>query len=342
MHCGMFCRLFAHRLAASAGAALAEAGSRRRANAAHRRGAVPAAPGPCAMTASASAMALAPVWKTVLVTLAALAALGAAAGTVVLLGGVYDVSALRPHTRPMYFLLEEAMNHAVRRRAADIVPPPGFDGEASVARGALCFRDKCQSCHGGPGVSAGEAALGMQPLPGSLIDATRRRSPAELYWIARHGIKMSGMPAWQYRMSDDDLWSVVAFMTRLPDMTPTAYRERVDALGAAECRSAPSPAPPPGEDARTRAERGRLAMQQHGCTACHTIPGVSGSPLHVGPPLAGFGRRPWIAGRLANTPDNLAAWIRDPQAIDPRTAMPNAGVGAQAARDMAAYLGSLR
>lgn len=338
----MFCRSFALRPRDRAGAALARGGSRRRPSAAQRRNAVPAAALSRAAAASPFAMALAPVWKTVLVTLVALAALGAGAGAVVLLGGVYDVSALRPHTRPMYFLLEEAMNHAVRRRAADIVPPPGFDRDAAVARGALCFRDKCQSCHGGPGVSAGEAALGMQPPPGSLIDATRRRSAAELYWIARHGIKMSGMPAWQYRMSDADLWAVVAFLTRLPDMTPTAYRERVDALGAAECRSAPGPAPPPGEDARTRAERGRLALQQHGCTACHTIPGISGSPLHVGPPLAGFGRRPWIAGRLANTPDNLAAWIRDPQAIDPRTAMPTSGVGPQAARDMAAYLRSLR
>jgi cytochrome c1 len=281
-------------------------------------------------------------WKAVLWTVAALAALGIVAGAAVLYSGAYDVSALRPHTQPVYFLLEEGMNRAVRRRAAGIVPPAGFDREAAVARGALCFRDKCQSCHGGPGVSPDEAALGMQPLPGSLIDATRRRSVAELYWIARHGIKMSGMPAWQYRLSDEDLWAVTAFLTRLPDISPTDYRRRVAALGEGTCRSTPSPAPPPGEDARTRAVRGRLAIQQHGCTACHTVPGVSGSPLFVGPPLAGFATRRWIAGRLPNTPENLAAWIRDPQAIDPRTAMPSAGVGAQAARDMAAYLGTLR
>ena len=275
-------------------------------------------------------------------TVAALAAAGAALFALVLFGGVYDVSALRPHTQPVYALLEQGMQHAVRRRAADIVPPPDFESERSVARGTRCFRDKCQQCHGGPGVAPSEAALGMQPLPGSLIDVSRRLSPSELYWIARHGIKMSGMPAWQYRLSEDDLWAVVGFVTRLPDMSAADYRARLAALDASPCRSAPGPAEPRGDDAAARAERGRLAMQQHGCTACHTVPGVSGSRLYVGPPLEGFARRTWIAGRLPNTPENRAAWIRDPQAFDPRTAMPNNGVGEQAAADMAAYLGTLR
>lgn len=86
------------------------------------------------------------------------------------------------------------------------------------------------------------------------------------------------------------------------------------------------------------AERGRTALHQHACQSCHVIPGVVGSDRHVGPPLAGFARRTLIAGRLPNTRDNLVAWIREPQRIDPNSAMPSMGVNQADAQDMAAYL----
>lgn len=86
------------------------------------------------------------------------------------------------------------------------------------------------------------------------------------------------------------------------------------------------------------AQRGRAALQQHGCHGCHAIPGVVGSDRALGPPLAGFGRRTLIAGRLPNTPDNLVAWIRAPQEIDRQSAMPALGVTQADASDMAAYL----
>lgn len=89
------------------------------------------------------------------------------------------------------------------------------------------------------------------------------------------------------------------------------------------------------------ARRGLLALHQHGCQGCHTIPGVTGSDRQVGPPLAGLARRSLIAGRLPNTQDNLVAWIRAPQQIKPDTAMPNLGVTQADASDMAAYLARL-
>lgn len=89
------------------------------------------------------------------------------------------------------------------------------------------------------------------------------------------------------------------------------------------------------------ARRGLIALHQHGCHGCHTIPGVVGSARHVGPPLSGMGRRALIAGRLPNTPDNMIAWIQAPQRIDPASAMPSMGVSDNSARDMAAYLARL-
>lgn len=88
--------------------------------------------------------------------------------------------------------------------------------------------------------------------------------------------------------------------------------------------------------------RGHHLIMQYGCGSCHTIPGVAGATATVGPPLAGIARRSYIGGVLTNTPDHLREWIMDPPKVDSNTAMPNMGVSAQDARDISAYLYTLR
>jgi cytochrome c2 len=88
--------------------------------------------------------------------------------------------------------------------------------------------------------------------------------------------------------------------------------------------------------------RGKEVISRYGCEACHSIPGVAAARGQVGPPLDGIGRRPTLAGGLANTPENLMRWIRDPQGIQPGTAMPTLGVTERDVRDIAAYLYTLR
>jgi cytochrome c2 len=90
------------------------------------------------------------------------------------------------------------------------------------------------------------------------------------------------------------------------------------------------------------AERGTQRIAQYGCPACHTIPGVKNANGNVGPPLARIGDRTYIAGMLRNTPANLVRWIREPQAVIPGNAMPDMGVSEADARDIAAYLYTLR
>ena len=90
------------------------------------------------------------------------------------------------------------------------------------------------------------------------------------------------------------------------------------------------------------AERGTQRIAQYGCPACHTIPGVKNANGNVGPPLARIGERTYIAGMLRNTPPNLVRWIREPQAVIPGNAMPDMGVSEGDARDIAAYLYTLR
>ncbi len=83
-------------------------------------------------------------------------------------------------------------------------------------------------------------------------------------------------------------------------------------------------------------------ISARGCGRCHHVPGVSEADGWVGPPLTAFARRSFISGQLPNTPENLVRWIRDPQSIDPKTAMPRVPLDDAQARDIAAYLFSLR
>ena len=88
-------------------------------------------------------------------------------------------------------------------------------------------------------------------------------------------------------------------------------------------------------------ERGRAAIVRHECGACHLIPRIPAARGRVGPDLAGFARRLYVAGLYPNTPQILTRWIRDAPSLAPDTAMPNVGVDERDARDIAAYLYSL-
>lgn len=100
----------------------------------------------------------------------------------------------------------------------------------------------------------------------------------------------------------------------------------------------PAPIPVPGGNAGA----GRVLLVRYHCAACHSIPGVEGAQGRIGPALDTFGRASYIAGHLPNSPDLLQRWITDPPAVKPGTPMPAMGVSQEDARDMAAYLYTLR
>jgi mono/diheme cytochrome c family protein len=276
--------------------------------------------------------------KLVAWTLAIALTLGCAAAAAVVWAGLYDVAATKPHWQPVHDLLETTMHRSVKRHAQGLVPPADLQSPARLARGAACYRQHCLACHGGPGMAVEPLARSMQPLPGPLVDVGRRFTAGELYWIVRHGIKMSGMPAWQHRMTDADQWAVAAFVHTLHGRAPADFQATIAAAPASACHppgaAIANPAPDPA--------RGRTLFSQYACTSCHQVPGVTGPRAHVGPPLQGFADRGLIAGQLPNTQENLVRWIREPQAVDAGTAMPDMQVDERDAQDMAAYLRTLR
>ena len=89
-------------------------------------------------------------------------------------------------------------------------------------------------------------------------------------------------------------------------------------------------------------DRGREFIQRYGCGSCHIVPGISSARGQVGPPLDGIARRAYLGGMLPNTAENMISWIRHPQHHAPRTAMPDLGVSEPEARDMTAYLYTLK
>jgi len=88
--------------------------------------------------------------------------------------------------------------------------------------------------------------------------------------------------------------------------------------------------------------RGAEAITHYGCGSCHTISPIQSARGLVGPPLDGIRNRVYVAGMLHNDAGNLTEWVHDPKAVNPKTAMPNLGVTMQEARDITAYLYSIR
>ena len=106
--------------------------------------------------------------------------------------------------------------------------------EDQIRHGFEHFRETCVACHGAPGVPPAEMGRGLRPEPPPLAEAARHWSTAELFWIVKHGVKTTGMPAWSPTHDDEELWSIVAFVERLPTMSPDDYRRLETEIAAAE------------------------------------------------------------------------------------------------------------
>jgi cytochrome c len=123
-------------------------------------------------------------------------------------------------------------------------------------------------------------------------------------------------------------------------MNPRVLRGLLLVTGALACSDGGQDAARAEVLATTRGDprQGEAAIARYGCGSCHVIPGIRRARGKVGPPLTDFAQRSYIAGNAFNTPNNLAAWIRRPDSVEPGTVMPTLGVDEQESRDIAAYL----
>ncbi|WP_145106956.1 c-type cytochrome [Cereibacter sediminicola] len=183
--------------------------------------------------------------------LGGLAVLAALAGSAVVFLGLFDTSARKGHWPGISWVLHTTFRTSVERHA----PPPEDvpDLTDAMARlGARHYDSACRVCHGAPGVRQGATVRAMLPAPPPIAQAVRGWRPNELGWIVREGVKMSGMPGWP-SARNDEVWAVVAFLTRVRGMRAEQYAALV---GPATAEG------PPGFGY---------------CAGCHGIDGISGN-----------------------------------------------------------------
>jgi cytochrome c553 len=190
----------------------------------------------------------------------ALAGLGIVGAIAVLVAGsgFYNVAASRGHWVAVEWFLHFAMRNSVERRATALEPPPDLDSPDRIRLGAAHFHSGCAYCHGAPTIAISPVAQHMLPPPPDLRAAATEWDERELFWIVRHGIKYTGMPAWISQQRNDEVWAVVAFLRRLPSLDPESYREL--ALGPVR------PRPPGGRELATT---GGTVDAVAACGRCH-------------------------------------------------------------------------
>lgn len=248
--------------------------------------------------------------------------------------GVYDVAATEQHTFPVYYLLHYAMKRSVSVRA-DRVTVPDLSNPEHVRNGLVLYQEHCLQCHGAPGIAPEPAAFGLRPEPLDLAGrAGRDWRVAEVYRVIKYGIKPTGMPAWEFRLKEQEIWDLSAFVKALPTISPKDFRNWEHTPRAADSDTVTvTESATPGD-----AQAGKYAMQQYLCTTCHSIPGVTGADKTIGPPLGGIAKRMYIGGVLANNKGNMLRWLRNPQEVDPLSAMPNLQIREKDLPDIVAFL----
>ena len=155
--------------------------------------------------------------------------------------GIYNVGASRRHTTFTEWITHETMIHSVRRHAAGISPPVWTNGQQLLA-GYCAYETHCVACHGAAAVAREQWVNGLEPQPPYLLDASHDFTPSQLFWIAKNGIKMTGMPAWGESMSDRQIWNVVAWIEASKDLPPQTY---LHWRSQQRCRASGTPAPGP-------------------------------------------------------------------------------------------------
>jgi mono/diheme cytochrome c family protein len=137
--------------------------------------------------------------------------------------GVYNIGADAPHWRGVYMTLDQLRERAITHHARDILPPVDLNSPKRIEAGAGLYAEMCTGCHLGPGVEPTEMSQGLYP-PAPKLAETTGRSAAQQFWIIKHGVKLSAMPAWGKTHNDQLIWDMVAFIRQLPKMTPEQYQ----------------------------------------------------------------------------------------------------------------------
>jgi len=140
--------------------------------------------------------------------------------------GIYNIAATKPHWAVTLSFIQALRDRSIAVRSDDI-RTPNLDDDKLKQAAFSHYHGMCRFCHGAPEYPPKEFAEGLYPAPPSMISGSiqKARSDVEIFWIVKHGIKMTGMPAFDPTHREAELWGLVALVKEMPRMSPERYRK---------------------------------------------------------------------------------------------------------------------
>jgi cytochrome c553 len=252
-------------------------------------------------------------------SVAALLLVVALGGLIVILSGVVPIAASSGHWPITEWFLQLAMRRSISTHSLGIVTPPLDDSEL-ILKGATHYEIGCRPCHGSPDMPLPRIPAQMTPHPPDLRHSVNHLEPRELFYVVKHGVKFTGMPAWPALQRDDEVWAMVAFLEQLTHLEGAAYRKLVDGDAAAIApinALARLPSVPP-------------AVTQS-CARCHGIDGIG----------RGNGAFPKLAGQRQGYLENALKAYASGQRHSGTMGPLSTGLDAEAIREVARYYANL-
>jgi len=147
-------------------------------------------------------------------------------GGIVIYSGAYNIGADAPHSSLVFETLEQLRDRSIARHARAVSVPNDLNSPKRIAAGAALYDEMCTACHLGPGVERSELSQGLYPSAPELAEGDDL-SPAEQFWVIKHGVKLTAMPAWGKTHDDQLIWDMVAFVRQMPKLSAQQYRAAV-------------------------------------------------------------------------------------------------------------------
>lgn len=177
-----------------------------------------------------------------------------AAGAGFIYSGWYSIGADVPHWRPVEALITVFRDRAISAHAASIQIPQNLDDPVVIQMGAEHYNAMCAGCHLSPTQQDSEIRPGLYPQPPKLAEHGIH-DPAEAFWVIKHGIKLTAMPAWGTTHDDEEIWAMVAFLRKLPSLNAANYQQLVG-TGEEENRTEERGSAPEPEHQHSHGEAG--------------------------------------------------------------------------------------